>query len=316
MRFLFFLLLLFPLPTLAASFSDISENHPQYVALESLKNAGIINGYPDGSFQTGNTVTRAEALKMILLTAEIDIPETTETGFSDISSEAWFGKYTTKAKELGIVKGYGESGQFLPNNQVTRAEFVKMLLQSLQKPITETSEDFVSDIPKGAWYASYILTANALGLITPDREGNFFPEQKLTRGDSADILYQALVLRQGGEAQELLSRAETSLVRILLNLKKNNIEAALGHAESAVSDTEKALEFAPDDTIAQGAYKIALSFEELCLAYQSGRTADQNAIFRHASRAKQLAAEAKKKDISLASLSEMIVNQVEVLLEQ
>ena len=72
-------------------------------------------------------ITRAEALKMLLVTvgAEIDM-DTTTPPFDDVSSEAWYLPYIAYAKENNIVNGYSD-GSFAPNASLTRAEAAKLI---------------------------------------------------------------------------------------------------------------------------------------------------------------------------------------------
>ena len=46
------------------SFSDLPDSHWAYGVVQQLVDAGRINGYPDGSFQPDNQVTRWEFAKM------------------------------------------------------------------------------------------------------------------------------------------------------------------------------------------------------------------------------------------------------------
>ena len=58
--------LLLPAFASAQSFKDVPASHPAYAAVEYLKSANIVSGYPDGTFQPNRPVNRAEALKLIL----------------------------------------------------------------------------------------------------------------------------------------------------------------------------------------------------------------------------------------------------------
>ncbi|MCF7812173.1 S-layer homology domain-containing protein [Candidatus Gracilibacteria bacterium] len=54
-----------------SSFSDVSENSPYLEIIEHAKNIGIIIGYPDGTFRPEESISRAEAAKVIKKTVEI-----------------------------------------------------------------------------------------------------------------------------------------------------------------------------------------------------------------------------------------------------
>ena len=47
------------------TFSDVSEQHPQYSSIKAASSAGLINGYPDGTFKPSATITRAEVVTVV-----------------------------------------------------------------------------------------------------------------------------------------------------------------------------------------------------------------------------------------------------------
>ena len=51
-------------------FTDVPLDHPQFSYLQTARNLGIIDGYPDGSFRPNKALNRAEAAKIITLAKE------------------------------------------------------------------------------------------------------------------------------------------------------------------------------------------------------------------------------------------------------
>ena len=49
----------------ANPFSDVDASSWAYQSVEQLANAGIINGYPDGTFKGNNPITRYEMAQMV-----------------------------------------------------------------------------------------------------------------------------------------------------------------------------------------------------------------------------------------------------------
>lgn len=74
------------------TFKDINEDHPYFTAISSLEEAGVINGYEDGSFRPYAKVTRAEAVAIINRVINLEanektvIKSTLENRFDDIDS--------------------------------------------------------------------------------------------------------------------------------------------------------------------------------------------------------------------------------------
>jgi hypothetical protein len=103
------------------------------VAVNVLTGLGIIDGYPDGSFQPANNVTRAEAAKMVCIavlgtTATNALPNSTSS-FTDMAGN-WANPFVQYLAANGIVAGRGD-GTFDPNGNVTAYELAKMLLGAL-----------------------------------------------------------------------------------------------------------------------------------------------------------------------------------------
>ena len=107
-------------------FPDLDDAHRETVQLYAA--AGIINGYPDGTFGGALGITRAELVKILsvmLGVASEDIPEAQNVTLSDISGH-WAEDYIKKFVAKGYILGYPE-GDFRPDQFVTRAEVVTIL---------------------------------------------------------------------------------------------------------------------------------------------------------------------------------------------
>lgn len=178
-------------------FSDVSEGHPNFMAIDWLKQNKIINGYMDGSFQPDKKINRAEALKMIFKCLEINT-ENTQTGqiFPDVPDESWFAEYVKKAKELGIVGGY-EDGYFRPENNINRAEALKIIFELSGEQMMEPLENPFADVPKEAWFAKYANSAKEKTVLDVNLSGNIHPEDYITRGDVAELIYRTKKSEEG-----------------------------------------------------------------------------------------------------------------------
>ncbi|WP_435923010.1 bacterial Ig-like domain-containing protein [Paenibacillus sp. DYY-L-2] len=94
-------------------------------------NAGIIEGYEDGSFRPSGNVTRAEMVTMLARAAGLPIKEDAATQFADDGQiPAWAKGAAAAMQEHGIVTGRADR-QFAPNDTATRAEAVTMILRLL-----------------------------------------------------------------------------------------------------------------------------------------------------------------------------------------
>lgn len=180
--------------TYAGFFVDVSEDHPYYDAITYLQNHGIIEGYSDQSFRPDQKINRAETLKILLLGSNIDINESVETGgFFDIPTDTWFAPYVLKAKQLGIVQG-NPDGSFAPERTVNLAESTKMIINTNSFSIDkEISNRPFSDVPENSWHAPYFEYGKNSRFFTVESFDNIYPEQEMTRGYLAFLMYRAII---------------------------------------------------------------------------------------------------------------------------
>lgn len=178
----------------AAVFSDVASNHKNYNAIDYLHGKGVIQGYADNTFKPDQKVNRAEALKIILLGAQVLVPEIqSQKIFPDVLFGAWYAKYIVKARDLSIVKGDDKTNLFRPGDTVNLAEALKMLLKTNNaKTFTVTSNPY-PDVAKDAWFAPYFSYASAAGLLDTSSKNNVYPNTAVTRGMLAELIYRLAI---------------------------------------------------------------------------------------------------------------------------
>ncbi len=113
-------------------FSDVTCDNWYGKFVSYLRIREIIMGYEDGTFGPDKSITRAEALKIMIyakLLQGTDISGIVNP-FTDVSAREWFHNVVMIAYKLSIVEGF-EDGTFGPNNSITRAEFTKIFVETL-----------------------------------------------------------------------------------------------------------------------------------------------------------------------------------------
>ena len=110
-------------------FSDVSASDWFNNAISTLTNAGILDGYEDGTFRPNGNITRAEFATIAV--RFFDLTYEGEDLFPDISDH-WARDYINQAAAAGFVNGY-EDGTFRPNNAITRAEAVTLVNRTLER---------------------------------------------------------------------------------------------------------------------------------------------------------------------------------------
>ena len=111
------------------SFTDVAEDAWYNNAISTMANAGILDGYEDGSFHPNGYITRAEFATIAV--RFFDLTYQGEDLFPDIDGH-WAQEYINQAADAGIIEGYPD-GTFGPQKQITRAEAVTMVNRTLDR---------------------------------------------------------------------------------------------------------------------------------------------------------------------------------------
>lgn len=110
--------------------------------------------------------------------------------FADVSRDYWAAGYISELKTNGVVSG-DENGNFNPENEITREEFIKMLVIASGMHDPKAVCNF-SDLSTCPWAQSYVASAVANGVINGNGNSEFGAGEKLTRQDMAVMIYRAL----------------------------------------------------------------------------------------------------------------------------
>ncbi|MCR8633340.1 S-layer homology domain-containing protein [Paenibacillus radicis (ex Xue et al. 2023)] len=118
-------------------FSDVKANDWFAGAVGAAAKAGLVDGFENGTFQPGATITREQIAVMIVRAIELagkkgNTDAQKLAAFEDSSRiSAWAKDAVAGAVNAGIVNGITDKS-YAPNNQATRAEAAVMLKRLLQ----------------------------------------------------------------------------------------------------------------------------------------------------------------------------------------
>ncbi|MDO8648637.1 MAG: S-layer homology domain-containing protein [Candidatus Peregrinibacteria bacterium] len=180
----------------AQRFPDVPTDHDAAQAIAALAERGIIEGYPDGTFQPERTINRAELLKLLVAGLHSAEVQAEVNCFPDVTNQ-WFSPFVCAAKRLGWIAGYPD-GTFQPNKTVNRAEAIKMISSSLTSDLNAATA-LPRDVSPYTWYALYVRVGVKMGMIPEDRI--FGPSAAMTRGDTALWIYRAMQNSEQGEEE-------------------------------------------------------------------------------------------------------------------
>lgn len=103
-------------------------------AVDVVSACGIVEGFPDGSFAPTDTLTRAQAAKIIcvmLMGPDAAATLSADTApFTDVPASHWAAGYIAHCVQEDIIAGKGD-GTFGPDDELTGFAFMKMLLCAL-----------------------------------------------------------------------------------------------------------------------------------------------------------------------------------------
>jgi len=118
------------------TFSDVSAEQIASGYIASAAEAGIIKGFPDGSFRPNSIITREQAA--ILISRTFNLTEESEIPFSDISPSMESYLHIKRIIAENLTQGYPDN-TFRPQVKVTRAQFSAFIARAL-------NDDFKVDL--------------------------------------------------------------------------------------------------------------------------------------------------------------------------
>ena len=110
--------------------------------------------------------------------------------FTDVESSAWYYNNVTIAASKGLVQGMGNN-LYEPENQVTRAEFITMIVRALRLPESKTDTAEYTDVKADDWFYNDVMKAKSANLLLLLGTADFKPNQAMTREEMAYVLAKA-----------------------------------------------------------------------------------------------------------------------------
>ncbi|MDA1061028.1 MAG: S-layer homology domain-containing protein, partial [bacterium] len=169
--------------------------------------------------------------------------------FSDVTSANQYSIAIGVLSNSGIVHGYPD-GTFKPNNQVNRAEFLKMLLSLVYTDIPVGGQECgFPDVKEDDWFSSYVCFGKLEGLVQGHPDGRFKPYEPVNLVEALTLISRVydwnIDVTDGGVWYQsvVLLAQERSLVPMFVN----SFDQPL--TRGAVSDLLARLIFESDGTL-------------------------------------------------------------------
>ena len=126
----------------------------------------------------------ALVLSLIMTLTSINVPLSQAQG--DIENH-WAKQTITKWQQEGLLKG-DKNGNINPDNNITRAEFITLIIKALGYNKTGDKIKTYKDIKQTDWYYSQIMTAIEQGYINGTSKDTISPGSNITRQEVMTII--------------------------------------------------------------------------------------------------------------------------------
>jgi len=158
--------------------------NPYAVVVYAIDESGQLTVVKNGRYDstTGKVVFYTDRIGRFTALGEI-------VSFGDIQRLKWAVDRIVALAARGIVQGVG-SDRFAPERELTRAEFIRMLVNALELKATGAEPTF-SDVKASDWYYEALTAAWQLGIVSGYPDGTAGVGQRITREEMAAMVARA-----------------------------------------------------------------------------------------------------------------------------
>ncbi|MDQ0154254.1 S-layer homology domain-containing protein [Robertmurraya andreesenii] len=159
-------------------------------AVDYLVGKGAIEGHPNGTFAPNDSLTRAQAAKVLALALDLKIDDNAKTDFADTKNH-WASKYVAaiQKEKPGVINGY--NGKFNPENKITRQEMAKMVVTAYN--LKKDDAAVINFTDNNDWGKAEVEILASLGVVEGVATGKFGPNQNVTRAQAAVFVHRTEV---------------------------------------------------------------------------------------------------------------------------
>ncbi|MGY3187925.1 S-layer homology domain-containing protein [Lysinibacillus sp. TE18511] len=226
----------------AAGFTDVA-NNTHKDAINALADAGIINGYSDGTFRPDTTINRGQVVKLLgrwLETEGFEAPADWDTKqrFNDLplTAEKELVKYAALAKDAGVFAG--SNGNLNHTQTMQRQQMAVVLVRAINEiyeldlvkeykaakftsEISDLDKAFSAEQREAITALEYAELTNAATL--PGKAFN--PANSITRGQFASFLYRTINLEVPNNAKASVKAINNTTVEVTFDKEVDDVQA-------------------------------------------------------------------------------------------
>ena len=172
--------------TITATYKDTEGNEKSASVKVTVKKPSKTTGGNDGTTSGGGPSIIAPGN-----TGAVTTPNTNtnyKPDFQDLDSVEWARTAINGLAMRGMISGRDQY-TFDPNANITRAEYCQILMGAINA-LNAKGESTFADVPSTAWYYNAVSVASQLGIVSGYGDGNFGPNDLITRQDMALMTYK------------------------------------------------------------------------------------------------------------------------------
>ncbi len=190
----FLSLILVSIAAYAVEPTDISNHWAQDYILNLINNE-VMETYTDGQFKPEQPITRGEFA--VALAKQLNLVPDNNNRFEDIAGYPGYNMINSLVNK-NIINGYPDK-TFKPNNSITRAEMVAIMIRSLgitnnEVTIKLDNRKSFDDVPENHWALNHIKIAQEINLVNGDQNGYFNPTDTTSRAEAAKVITKLAAL--------------------------------------------------------------------------------------------------------------------------
>ena len=172
--------------TITATYKDTEGNEKSASVKVTVKKASTTTGGNDGTTSGGGPGIIAPGNTGALTTPNTNTNY--KPDFQDLDSVEWARTAINGLAMRGMINGRDQY-TFDPNANITRAEYCQILMGAINA-LNAKGESTFADVPSTAWYYNAVSVASQLGIVSGYGDGNFGPNDLITRQDMALMTYK------------------------------------------------------------------------------------------------------------------------------
>ena len=194
-----------PVSAVYAAYTDVQTDAWYYDAVTVSTAEGWFSGYEDGTFAPEGTITRAEAMK-VLLTYKFGekLPEAEKNTYKDVAENAWYKDYVSVNGALDIIPS--DKDNFRPEEKITREDAMYGLISVLGFDMMSADLSRLDGFGDSEEIAfgkrQAVAMAVEKGFVGGYEDDTIRPDGSITRAEFAAIMQRASKSMEASPTEE------------------------------------------------------------------------------------------------------------------